>query len=113
MKKRNLYWALAAVVSVGMGMTMPSCPGQQALQQSVDAVQATTNDHAKKLTSQQAQVNLVNSEVGKLKEVVAQMNTTIEAQKGSIKQLEDAMKSLQAAPPAKAAGAKAPARRRR
>lgn len=96
--RKLLLVSLLTILVLGLGM--PSCPGQQAMQQQLDGVQTTANDNNKKIQQLTSQVNMLNTEVGKLKEVLTQATATIEAHQGAIKQMEDSIKAIQALPPA-------------
>jgi septal ring factor EnvC (AmiA/AmiB activator) len=100
---RRLF--LVAVVSafLAMGISMPSCPGQQAMQQQIDGLNTKNGELTKKMQTMDNQLKGMAGEMGQMKELLAQVSNTVLAQKTAIEQLEAAMK---AAPKGKAGGKK-------
>jgi peptidoglycan hydrolase CwlO-like protein len=79
---------------LALGFSMPSCPGQQALQQQMDILQAKASEAGKELQVLVTKLDQANSEISKTNAVMAQMNTVITEQKLQIEQLEASMKIL-------------------
>ncbi len=100
-----------------MGIAMPSCPGQEDLQQKLtNSQQEVTQIKAR--TQQLAQeLQLVKEDYIRTKKLVEEIGTTVLAQKTVLEQLDAQTKALNAAveaakkPPARAASA--PAKKRR
>ncbi len=82
-------------VLVGLGMSMPRCPGQQAIQQQLDLMQVTHQEYNKKIQTLTSQVTTLNSEMQQVKQLLPQMTNVIQAQKTSIDQLSATVKELQ------------------
>lgn len=118
---KSLGFAIVAVTGfIGLGMAMPSCPGQQAMQQQIDSLQATTNDLSKRLQTIDAQGKTLTSDMSQVKQLLKPMSDAIQAQKTAIDQLDANFKELQAklaaaaaAKPAPKPAAKAPAKKHR
>jgi uncharacterized protein HemX len=92
---KKITRALALIAScTGMGMAMPSCPGQQAMQQQIDTVQASNVELAKKVQAQNAQITTLHNDMVQVKQLLPQMSNVIQAQKGSIDQLDASVKEL-------------------
>ena len=111
MSKMNAkhIWVMV-LASATLGLSMPSCPGQQAMQGQLDTLQAQTSDQAKKIQKLQSQVDMLNTEVGKIKEVLSQATATIEAHQAAVKQMEEAIKALQSMPPARSQSSARPSK---
>lgn len=79
---------------VGMGFSMPSCPGQQAMQQQVDALTAKSSEMNKDVQSLTTKSDQANTELTKLNALVAQLNTEMTEQKQKMEQIEVSIKAL-------------------
>ena len=97
---------------VGLGMSMPSCPGQQAMQQQIDSIQASNTDLSKRLQTIDSQTKTLNGDMSQVKQLLKPMSDAIQAQKTAIDQLDANFKELQtklaAAAAAKPAAKSAP-----
>jgi peptidoglycan hydrolase CwlO-like protein len=97
--KRKLRWLTLVVAFAGMGIAMPQCPGQQALQQQVDTLQTSNSDLTKKLQAVDSQVKALNDEMNQVKQLLAGMANSIQESKV---QVETMTKELKAKPSAQA-----------
>jgi len=87
--KQNYFkYLIFAASFAGMGLGMPSCPGQQAMQQQIDALQTANMDTTKKLHTLQTQVTTFSTDMGQVKQILPQMTNVIQAQKGALDQLD-------------------------
>lgn len=103
---RKFIQALAlTTATLGLGVSMPSCPGQQAMQQQIDALQASRMELTRKLNTLEPQVKTLAGEMEQAKQLLAQMTNAIQAQKTSMDQLDASVKEIQSKLPA-AKGAK-------
>ena len=93
--KNNIRWLVFAGAFAGMGIAMPSCPGQQAMQQQIDALQITNTDLTKKVQALNTQVTSLNNDMTQVKQLLPQMTNVIQAQKGALDQLNTSVKDLQ------------------
>jgi septal ring factor EnvC (AmiA/AmiB activator) len=93
--KKYLRWIVIGAAFSGMGIAMPSCPGQQAMQQQLDTLQTSNAELTKKVQSMQAQLTSINSDMGQVKQLLPQMTNVIQAQKGALEQLDATVKSMQ------------------
>ncbi|MGZ6310516.1 MAG: hypothetical protein ACXWOH_07785 [Bdellovibrionota bacterium] len=92
-------WVAAIVLTtafLGMGIAMPSCPGQQAMQQQIDQLTTGQQDHAKRLTTLIAQTKELNTDMGTIKQLLPQMTNVIQQQRTEISNLDAQVKDLQA-----------------
>jgi hypothetical protein len=103
--------ALAALLTLPlfMGIAMPSCPGQEDLQQKLATSQQEMTQ-LKARTQQLAQeLQLVKEDYIRTKKLVEEIGTTVLAQKTVLEQLDAQTKALNAALEKKPAARSAPA----
>lgn len=84
-----------ALATTGLGIAMPSCPGQQAMQQQIDALNGKNGDLAKKTQSLETQLKQATNELGQIKQLLPQMSQAILQQKTSIDAMDATLKDLQ------------------
>ena len=89
---------LLSAAFIFMGFTMPSCPGQEAMQQQIVGLETSKLDLTKKVASLNAQVATLNKDLGEVRQVLVQMSTVIQAQKGALEQMENTLKNLKGKP---------------
>ena len=80
---------------IGMGMGMPQCPGEKAMQDQVDSLKATQITMTQKLNSVDTQAKAANTDVGQIKQAITQLAGAVDAQKDALKRLDDSIKDLQ------------------
>ena len=100
---KKLVWLSGVAGLMTMGVAMPSCPGQQAMQQQIDDVMKVSTDMTRKLQSQDAKIKGLESDMGQVKQLLGQMTNAIQAQKGALEQLDVSVKDLAAKAAAKPA----------
>ena len=93
MKKYFKYLIFAASFA-GMGIAMPSCPAQQAMQQQIDVIQTNNMDTTKKLRTLQTQVTGLSNDMNQVKQLLPQMTNVIQAQKGALDQLDATVQQM-------------------
>lgn len=93
--KKNFRWLVLGVAFIGMGAGMPSCPGQKAMQQEMDSVQAANQDLTKKVQALSAQVTGLNNDMAQVKQLLPQMTQLIKAQKDQLDLVDAAVKDMQ------------------
>jgi septal ring factor EnvC (AmiA/AmiB activator) len=111
--KKNLRWLVMGASFLGLGLSMPSCPGQQAMQQQVDALQAKNNELTKQIQGMDSQVKGMSKEVGDMRTLLGEVTNAIQGQRQTLTQLEDAVKNMQSKPAAGKGAAKAPAKKKK
>jgi septal ring factor EnvC (AmiA/AmiB activator) len=111
MNKIVKYVVYAAAVS-GLGLSMPSCPGQQAMQTQLDSLQTAQADMTKKVTALETQVKTLNQNAAQVTQAVQEIAGAVQAQKASMDQLNTAVKELQARASAPAPAKKAPPKKK-
>ena len=87
--------AVAATAALGFGFSMPSCPGQQAMQQQIDALQAKANEDAGRIDALSTQVATLNKSVSDLQAQLGSMGPTVIAQKEELESLRESLKEVQ------------------
>lgn len=93
--KKSWKWIILPISVAGMGITMPSCPGQQAMQQQIDSLQTTNQDLNKKIQALTLQVNSLNSDMNQVKQLMPQITSLLTAEKTALEQLDATVKDLQ------------------
>ena len=77
-------------------MSLPSCPGDKAMQQQIDSLQTSNQDMTRKLQNLDNQLKSADSDVVAQKSLITQLATTVSAQKEAIDNLYNQIKILQA-----------------
>ena len=95
-------WLLIPLAILGMGISMPSCPGQQAMQQQIDGVEKREGALAQRTQTLENQLRSLSSEMGGVKQQLANISGTIIEQKHAIEKLTEEVSRLKAAKPTKA-----------
>ncbi|HLE00887.1 MAG TPA: hypothetical protein VJB59_11540 [Bdellovibrionota bacterium] len=90
-----IRWIAFATAVVGMGIGMPSCPGQQAMQQQVETLQTSNADLSKRVQSLEGTLRTTTNEMTQIKQLLTQITGAIQAQKTSIEQLNTTVGQLQ------------------
>lgn len=101
MMNRKIRVMLLGCAVMGMGVAMPSCPGQQAMQQQVDQMQTNLNNQARQIQALDAQVRNSNNEMTQAKQVLDQMANAINAQKAALETLQKSVNDLASRPAAR------------
>lgn len=94
--RKSVRWLpIAGMLALTLAMTMPSCPGQQAMQQQIDALQSSNNRLNSQLMSMDSQLRAISADNANLKQAMQGMAQAVDGQKATIDQLSGAMKDLQ------------------
>lgn len=86
MKTRHVL--LLSLAPLAMAFTMPSCPGNEAMQQQLDAITAKNTELQRGLQTLQGQAKTLNDDSNQMKQVVNTLSETVLAQKTAIEKLE-------------------------
>lgn len=108
-KGTKLVTVLSGLAMLTMGLSLPSCPGQQAIQQQIDGLTAKNTDVTRRLTAVEGQLKNSMTEMNQAKALLSQVSNTVLSQKQTIESLEETVKNLKAAPAPKTAAKAAPA----
>ncbi|MDR3606482.1 MAG: hypothetical protein P4M08_03775 [Oligoflexia bacterium] len=119
---KSLRWPIRAIALTGtvalMGVTMPSCPGQQAMQDQIDAMKASQAEIMKRTQAHETELKQIVDAINQLKTESQGVGASAGQLKAEIDQLKTAVQSIEtrlaAAKPAKSTGkySSKPARRR-
>jgi septal ring factor EnvC (AmiA/AmiB activator) len=101
--KKDFRWLVLTCACLGMGMAMPSCPGQQETQLKIDALQASQTDLARKVQALTSQINALNNDMSQVKQLLPQMTSVITAVKTSSDAMAADLKLIKDAETARAA----------
>lgn len=96
MTQGKLNWLVLGMAVVGLGFAMPSCPGQDAMQQEISALQSSNQELTKKvqtLTTQVTTLTNENNEIKKFMQKSAEIFATQEAVNSKIAKTLEEMKS--------------------
>ena len=85
--KTRIMWLVIGSAVFALGVSMPSCPGQQAMQSQMDALQTKDAENQKKLLSLDSQVKHLSSEINQTKQIVAQFTQVVVSHKSAIEDL--------------------------
>lgn len=96
MQNKKIFFAVLTGACLTMAMTMPSCPGQQAMQQQIDTLQTSQQDVAAKVRGLEGQVKASAAGTEDQKKMMAEMGAAIAAQKTAIDNLNAAVQQLDA-----------------
>jgi septal ring factor EnvC (AmiA/AmiB activator) len=73
-----------------MGLSMPSCPGQQAMQQQVDALKASETEMKNRIAGLEGQIKSLRDEAEQTKGLMAQLGTGLTEQGKAIEEMKAA-----------------------
>ncbi len=106
MKKQSKLLTLSlSFLTIGlMGIAMPSCPGQQAMQTQIDALTQKATETDRKLQSLNGQIQGLSKELAEQKGINGNLSEAVLAQKESLKKFEEDLKTVTTAMSAKSSG---------
>ena len=90
------FAGLPVLALATMGISMPSCPGQEAIQQQVDGLTSRLNEADQKVQALTTQVGTLSKEMTDAKALLEQLSQTVIAQKDAIATLQTSQEELQA-----------------
>ncbi len=94
--KRFLHTVVVSTAALlGMGIAMPSCPGQQAMQQQIDSLQAKNTEQAQQAQALDGQLKAMNADMLQVKTLLEQVSNTVLAQKQALEQIDATLKTTQ------------------
>ena len=97
----SLRWLAFAAAVMGLGLTLPSCPGNQAMQDQIDSVKLKESEFNKRIQSLDARIKAMNDELLQIKNVLEQVGKTVIAQKDALEKLDYLVKNPPQKYPAK------------
>ena len=110
---KNLRWVVLAGALVTMGVTMPSCPGQQAMQDQIDQLKQSQVELSKRLQNDESQMKQLADTVNQVKTDSQGMGGMVTQMKGDLDALRGTVQAMDAKLAAAAKPGKAPAKGRK
>jgi hypothetical protein len=95
MTQGKLNWIVLSMAAVGLGFAMPSCPGQDALQQQVNTLQSANQELTKKVQALTSQITTLTNENNEFKKFVKGATDFIGAQDAFNAKIMSSMQSSQ------------------
>jgi peptidoglycan hydrolase CwlO-like protein len=96
MKNKKIFVTVLTGACLAMAMTMPSCPGQQAMQQQIDTLQSGQQDMTNKMRALDTQVKTATAGSDEQKKIIGELTAAVAAQKTAIDNLNAAVQQLDA-----------------
>ncbi len=94
MTQGKLNWMVLGMAVIGLGFAMPSCPGQDAMQQQVNTLQTANQELTKKVQTMTTQFTALTGEVNQMKQFMVQSANVFAAQETLNKQLNKSIDEL-------------------
>jgi septal ring factor EnvC (AmiA/AmiB activator) len=92
--KKKLKWLIAGTALSGLGIAMPSCPGEQAMQQQLDQLQAKSIENSRRAQQAEAQAKTLQNDMNQIKQSLNQVITYVQQQNTRIEQLTADVQSM-------------------
>lgn len=93
--KLDKKWTILPLSLLTMGIAMPSCPGQQEMQDKITALQTANTDLTKKVQTLNQQLTSLNNDMNQVKQILPQMTNLLTTQKATLDQLDATVKTMQ------------------
>lgn len=97
MNKKLFLWITLGTAFAGMGISMPSCPGQQAMQQQIDELKTKNSEMANHIRALESQTKNVTAELTQAKVLIEQIGKTVLEQNKVIEEIKMAAQAQAAA----------------
>jgi septal ring factor EnvC (AmiA/AmiB activator) len=95
--RNKLSSIVIAICALGlMGVSMPGCPGQQAMQAQIDLNTTKAADADRKIQALSNQVASLNKDITDLRGSLAQVAQTVIDQNDALKKMEEAIQAMSA-----------------
>lgn len=93
---KKLMWVVTGAAFLGMGVAMPSCPGQQAMQQQIDTMQAKETESLRKIQALEGQVKNLSDGMKQIQQVLTQFSQVVVSHKTAIEEVTKQVEALNA-----------------
>lgn len=90
-----LLGSVSALLVIGMGIALPSCPGQQAMQTQIDVAMRTATDLNKKLIEKDNQLKAMQAGIDAMSAKVTELTAKRDEDSKKFEELRNAIASLQ------------------
>src|SRR5262245_52266283 len=94
MNKKMTIVALSSAF-IGMGIAMPQCPGEKAMQDQIDQLKATQITMTQKLQAMDSQVKAATTKMDTMSQAIVTLGSAVDAQKGALERLNAAVTEMQ------------------
>jgi hypothetical protein len=81
---------------LGLGMSMPACPGQQEMKDQLAALQQTNDALVKRVGALEAKVGPIDNDMVNVKKLLQPMGDAIQAQKAAMDTMNASLTDIQA-----------------
>ncbi len=95
---RNSLWIAIPAALMGLGLSMPGCPGQQETQKKIDDLTRKQSEMERQLQALGAQVGSMRGDLGRLKAPDEQLTKNLMTQNESLMRVEGQVKELMSRP---------------
>lgn len=95
--KRHLIWTVVLTAFFGLGLSLPGCPGGQAVQQQIDSLSTNNAEMIKKIQILENNMNRLNNDFNRLSSLLNQMGTIIQKHDTALNSVNTAMSAKPAA----------------
>ncbi|MEN9722360.1 MAG: hypothetical protein RJB38_346 [Pseudomonadota bacterium] len=92
---RNVFGTIVGIAFLTMGLSMPSCPGQQAMQQQIDALSSSEKAMTNKIGALEGQIKSLKDDLEQTKTMLGQISKTAMDQTSTLERLDESVKALQ------------------
>ncbi len=94
--KKNTRWILLGLSFATMGIAMPNCPGQQAMQQQINDLQSSKGKLEGRLAALESKSTAVEGFMKKMDEALPGLVTLTQQNQTKLAELENQVKEIQA-----------------
>ena len=95
MNSKQALLPLVTTSLLMMGLGVPSCPGQQAMQQQIDSIKTEETELKMKMQAVDTQLKALKEDLEQTKALVAPMSLAAKDQAASIERLDSSIKALE------------------
>jgi septal ring factor EnvC (AmiA/AmiB activator) len=92
----RFHWIATALACTTLGLSMPSCPGTQAMQQQLELLDKQQASLKQQIQTLEQQNKKFETEMGQVTQLLSQVSSTVLAQKSAIEQMEKSLQELAA-----------------
>jgi septal ring factor EnvC (AmiA/AmiB activator) len=96
MKKKLITLGWMCTAALAMGITMPQCPGQQAMQQQIDDLTKRDAEMNKRMTALETTVRTGMADIAPMKQAMTPMGQQLQGMGPRLDAIEAGMKDLDA-----------------
>ena len=96
MKNRKLlFWVTMTVSTFGLGIAMPSCPGQQAMQQQVDLLQTKNRELSTRIQTMENSLKTMTADLDQLRQLPGKITPALQSYQAELEKINTAITAMQ------------------